>query len=331
MSATISIALAAYNGERYLREQLDSLAVQTRLPDELVVSDDRSTDGTRQVVESFASRAPFPVRLVTNAGKQSHVDNTQNAVMHCTSHYVAKCDQDDVWKPNKVARVAEVFERDPSVVLVQHSAVLVDQDLRPLNAYRPRYPRDEVFEWLRSDPGATAPGIAQTFARWLVTVCAFEGRPMSLTQPYELDHDEWIPFIGFALGRVAQIKDPLLLYRRHGANVSHDPVARSAAEHLKGGDRGQYLAIAANFRARSDYLRKQKKGCRRTDQFLEGSAVYFERLARRWALRAAARDGARRRRLYSITKLALAGGYRPRTHGGLGARSLAKDMVISVR
>lgn len=71
----LSVALCTYNGERFLREQLDSIATQTRPPVELVVSDDRSTDGTRQLVESFATAAPFPVRLRFN---DVNVGSTRN-------------------------------------------------------------------------------------------------------------------------------------------------------------------------------------------------------------------------------------------------------------
>ena len=78
--AKISIALCTYNGEQFLREQLESFTCQRRLPDELIVSDDRSTDGTVSIVERFASQAPFPVALVVNDENLGSTRNFEKAI-----------------------------------------------------------------------------------------------------------------------------------------------------------------------------------------------------------------------------------------------------------
>ncbi|MGI4744834.1 MAG: glycosyltransferase, partial [Janthinobacterium lividum] len=86
---SISIAMATYNGARYLRQQLDSLARQTYLPAELVVTDDMSTDGTEAVVMEFAATAPFPVRFFRNEQRLGYRHNFTRAVSYCTSDLIA--------------------------------------------------------------------------------------------------------------------------------------------------------------------------------------------------------------------------------------------------
>src|ERR1039458_10236882 len=80
----LSVAMAVYNGARYLAEQLDSIARQSRAPDELVISDNHSTDGTTKIVEAFASSAPFPVRLHVNEANLGISKNFEQAIRLCS-------------------------------------------------------------------------------------------------------------------------------------------------------------------------------------------------------------------------------------------------------
>src|SRR6476620_5065531 len=121
--AGISIALATYNGEKYLPAQLQSLARQTRLPTELVVFDDCSTDRTIDIINDFVSRAPFPVRVARNESRLGFVNNFMRAAQACQADLVAFCDQDDVWEPHKLAVMEPVFD-DPDVLLAYHNATL---------------------------------------------------------------------------------------------------------------------------------------------------------------------------------------------------------------
>ena len=91
--ATVSIALATWNGARFLRDQLASYECQTILPTELVVSDDGSTDRTLEILAEFARSATFPVR---SGERLAFVDNFFRAANACTSQFIAFSDQDDV-------------------------------------------------------------------------------------------------------------------------------------------------------------------------------------------------------------------------------------------
>ena len=111
----ISIAMATYNGARFLPEQLDSFSRQTRLPDELVVSDDGSQDETVAILEEFRARAPFVVRIVHNSERGGHAQNFGFALSHCTGDLISISDQDDVWKPEKIAWVDAIASHFPLV------------------------------------------------------------------------------------------------------------------------------------------------------------------------------------------------------------------------
>ena len=101
--SSISIALATYNGSRYIREQLDSIALQTRLPDELIISDDASTDDTLDIARDFARHVPFPVKIYKNQERLGSTRNFEIAILYCSGNLISLCDQDDIWYPNKLA------------------------------------------------------------------------------------------------------------------------------------------------------------------------------------------------------------------------------------
>lgn len=106
---TLSVVIATYNGEKFLREQLVSVLAQTLLPDEIIVSDDGSTDGTWAILEEYRSKYPKLIRLYANKGQHGPHENFKHAFQYVTCDLVAPCDQDDIWLPEKLERsVAEI-------------------------------------------------------------------------------------------------------------------------------------------------------------------------------------------------------------------------------
>lgn len=128
----ISVALCTYNGERFLRQQLASMADQDRPPDEVVVCDDGSTDETVSILEDFAANGHFPVRIHRNAQNLGSTKNFERAIGLCEGDVIATADQDDRWLPRKLAAIAEIFEKSPDVGLVFSNAELIDEDDRPI-------------------------------------------------------------------------------------------------------------------------------------------------------------------------------------------------------
>ena len=128
----ISIALCTYNGEKFLQAQLDSIEQQTLLPDELVVCDDCSSDGTIDILEKFRKRASFPVHIHPNKINLGSTQNFEKTIRLCTGDIIALSDQDDVWRPNKLERLKDALQANPDAGYVFSDAELVDEHLLPL-------------------------------------------------------------------------------------------------------------------------------------------------------------------------------------------------------
>jgi glycosyltransferase involved in cell wall biosynthesis len=125
----LSVAMAC-NGERFLGQQLLSIARQIRLPDEMVVGDDVSNDGIIAILERFAMNAPFPVRIYRNIKPLGYGDNFLKAASLCDGDLISFSDQIDVWLANKLANSLSFFDDD--VLLSVHSGAAVDEQLQPL-------------------------------------------------------------------------------------------------------------------------------------------------------------------------------------------------------
>src|SRR5258708_7526568 len=126
----ISVALCTYNGERFLPEQLASIAKQTRLPDELVVCDDHSMDRTVAIVQEFAAAASYPVRVFENKSNLGFAANFERAIRLCDGDLIALCDQDDIWYPHRLDCSEQEFIAHPHAGLVFSDADLVDEHNR---------------------------------------------------------------------------------------------------------------------------------------------------------------------------------------------------------
>ena len=213
---SLSIAMCTYNGARYVREQLESIAAQTRQPDELVVCDDRSTDQTVEIVQAFASRASFPVRVYVNDENLRSTKNFERAISLCTSDIIALADQDDVWHSEKLERIEQMLSRASQVGAVFTDAELVDAALRPLGRFLWR-----TVGFTRKERASICNGRAfEILLRYNVVTGATlafraEYKPLIVPIPENWVHDGWIALLIGAVARVAIIEKPLVLYRQH--------------------------------------------------------------------------------------------------------------------
>jgi glycosyltransferase involved in cell wall biosynthesis len=216
----LSIAMCTYFGERFLGEQLESISAQTRLPDELVICDDGSTDGTRQIIEEYAARAPFQVRVVVNPKNVGPAANFGGAISLCGGEIIALSDQDDVWHPQKLERVLDKFSREPDAGGVFTDAEAVDEQTQSLG-YR---------IWAASSTRLGARELAMfneghaldvLLKRNVVTgaTLAFRGSLKNLILPIPgfecMLHDCWIALLIGAASKLAFIDEPLIKYRCH--------------------------------------------------------------------------------------------------------------------
>jgi glycosyltransferase involved in cell wall biosynthesis len=216
---TLSIALATYNGERYIAEQLDSIARQTRLPDELVIFDDLSMDATPTIVQDFARRAPFNVRFQRNSQRLGSTRNFETAIHACRGDIIFLCDQDDVWYPNKIALIEEQFINDPGTGAVFTDADVVDQELYPFGEGLWKAVRFRSKEQAQVAAGDAFSVLLKHFVVTGATM-AFRSTYLKLVLPIPDGwvHDAWIALLIGAASSVVALPTPLIAYRQHGAN-----------------------------------------------------------------------------------------------------------------
>jgi len=221
--------MATFNGEKYIHAQLESLAAQTMLPLELVVTDDGSSDRTLEIVEEFKKNSKFSVQILRNEKRLGYEENFLKAATLCSGEFVAYSDQDDVWFPNKLARCCEAFS-DPSVMLCIHSAETLYPDSRTGHRH-PDFLKTETLTLDRNNPLMSYSGFALVFRRFLLDLCDNSMRPRTVHSlggpPMLMNHDEWVWFLGCSLGSVAQLSDSLAFYRQHASNTHGAPKKRT--------------------------------------------------------------------------------------------------------
>ena len=204
----VSVALASYNGARFIEEQLRSLAAQTLLPDELIVTDDGSEDQTVDIVLDFARTAPFDVKIFRNPKQLGYGHNFGNALARCKGEIIFLCDQDDFWFPQKIKTIIDLSRAMPDKQLFMNNSIITDIFLQPTvftkldQAVASGHLRDSF-----------AQGCCMAIRRQLLEVC----QPMPIRV---LLHDVWISHISEAFSAKHVIDEPLQYYRRHDKNAS---------------------------------------------------------------------------------------------------------------
>jgi glycosyltransferase involved in cell wall biosynthesis len=214
----LSVALCTYNGARFLAKQLESIAAQTTLPEELVICDDCSSDDTVDIIREFKAAAPFPVYLSVNDSRLGSTKNFEKAISLCQFEIIALCDQDDVWHPQKLSRMAEVFHRDNRIGAVFSDAELIDENSQCLGSTLWSSNLFNIREQKKFESGG---GLEVLLKHTLVTgaTMAFRSRFRSLVLPIpsEQIHDLWITMLIASVQHLAPLRHALIRYRRHEA------------------------------------------------------------------------------------------------------------------
>ena len=129
---TTSVALCTYNGERYIREQLESILNQTLKVDEIVVCDDGSADCTLQIIDAIASVTDITIHVYRNETPLRPARNFQKAINLCSGDIIILSDQDDVWMPQKVETIIHYFDSNSGCQVVYTDANLIDSNGQPI-------------------------------------------------------------------------------------------------------------------------------------------------------------------------------------------------------
>lgn len=235
-SMLVRILLASYQGEAYLRQQLDSLLTQDYDAVEIVVSDDGSRDASPQILEEYAQA--WPGRVIHHRSGR-RFGSSQAHFLYLLRQfgdapYVMFCDQDDVWHPDKVSRTLREMQRlcpDPAVPALVHTDLrVVDQDLREI---APSFLRFSALDGSRI-------ALNQLLVQNVVTGCTvMVNRALvqrfcgAAETPDVLMHDWYLALLAAACGRIGYLDEATIDYRQHGGNVVGAKNARSPAYLLK--------------------------------------------------------------------------------------------------
>lgn len=203
----ISIAMATYNGSKYLQEQLESFANQTRYPDELVITDDCSSDNTLQIIELFNKKSPFEIRCYKNDKNLGYIKSFNKALSLCKGDLVFLSDQDDVWFSNKIKRMEEVALNSNAMAWM-NDAILTDSKLTNMKFTKIGQTRS----------------LGLSDSAFVIGCCAaFRKKFLDLALPIPKDyqgHDNWLLEIAAGIGRKQIVKEALQYHRLHDSNQS---------------------------------------------------------------------------------------------------------------
>jgi glycosyltransferase involved in cell wall biosynthesis len=202
--ALVSIALCTYNGEAYLREQLDSIVNQSYSPIELIAVDDCSSDNTLSILKEYAAKYPF-IKVSVNPENLGYIKNFEKALQLCSGDFIALSDQDDIWDLQKIEKQVKAISNN---LLVYHNSEFIDQNGRSLhrkmsdimNLYRGDQP--EAFLFFNCISGHSV-------------LMRKELRDELLPFPNAYFHDWWMGYVATNLGSIDFIDETLVKYRQH--------------------------------------------------------------------------------------------------------------------
>jgi glycosyltransferase involved in cell wall biosynthesis len=211
----LTVVMATCEGERFVDQQLDSIVRQLGPADEVVVSDDASTDATVDIIRAMGDSR---VRVLINPARVGYLRNFGRALAEARGTHIFFSDQDDVWLPEKVSTLTAALERSACVA---SDAVVVDEQLQVLS---PSY-----FA-LRRAQSFSALGILLRPPIVGATMACEAGYLRKLLPfPAGVPHDFWITFNAALDGALETVRQPLILYRRHTAAVSLSATGRKRA------------------------------------------------------------------------------------------------------
>lgn len=326
--------MATYNGARFIREQLDSLNRQTKLPCELVVTDDNSTDETLAIIEEFSKTAKFPVHIHKNPERLGFKANFMKACGLCAGDYIALCDQDDVWRAHKLETVMHSF--GPDVLLVYSNAIITDEKLTRTGTMRHNAPKKYLNPPQTLQPWMYNAGLTCVYHHSLVEYNDLWEKSVSFTYDNEREaHDQWLYFLASTLGTIIYLPEELLYYRQHGKNTFgwkktghwRDSWNRFISPGI---DDLERHALSAQRRAQALFaILDREYGPKRP--LIERAAIRYNLLAQSYRKRVDFyRTGNPASRLFKLLQMVISGVYRPKSALGAGYLGIIRDFVRGV-
>ncbi len=234
---SVSVALAVYNGEKYLKELLSSLEKQTNKPTELVVLDDCSSDNSLKIIRTFPFS--FEVRIFSNERNRGPVYTFKKLLDLCKGNYIAFCDQDDIWLPEKlevsISSLKKINSSKSAVVFTDLSVIDENGKILQNSFWKQMAIKPEKFSLTDILFGNIITGCTAIINRSMAS--QFQKMPLDIMM-----HDHWIALIAYSFGKFAFIDQPTVMYRSHLNNVT----SKEKSSLLK--------ILHSDFKQRSSYL-----------------------------------------------------------------------------
>ncbi|MBT3385104.1 MAG: glycosyltransferase family 2 protein [Prolixibacteraceae bacterium] len=206
MNISFSVCIPTYNGVKYIHKQLESILAQLSKNDEIIISDDHSTDDTIQIIEAFNDDR---IRIIKNKKEQGVVNNMENALNHAKGDYIFMADQDDIWYKDKIAEMLPFLEKYDLVI---SDATVIDKNdtlMHPSFFVVNKSSRGLLRNWYRNS--------------FLGCCMAFNRKVLNYVIPFPTGiamHDIWIGLNIALRGDYYFLQKPLIHYRRHENNAS---------------------------------------------------------------------------------------------------------------
>lgn len=203
----VSVAMATYNGEKYIKEQIETILNNLDDKDELVISDDGSSDMTIEIINKINDK-----RITLLEGPRKGLKkNFENAIKNTTGDVIFLSDQDDIWMENKVEKVLECFNNN-NYILIQHDAVVVDEN-------------DKVIYESFAEHRKVKTGVIKNLIKNSYHGCCIAFRKELIKEILPIPdniylHDEWIGIVAELNGKTYFLNEKLIKYRRHSENTS---------------------------------------------------------------------------------------------------------------
>lgn len=217
-AANISVVMATFNGEHFLRKQLDSILQQTLAPKEIIIVDDCSQDGTVAILKEYAANFSS-IRFVSNEENLGYIGNFEKGMMMAQGNLIALSDQDDIWVLNKLEKL---FQGLGDHLLIYSDSELIDENDAPLHKKMSDIKNQIAYNnCLMYTIGAWAPGHTFLFRKELLDRC--------IPFPTIVTHDFWIGFVATCYSPIQYLSEPLVQYRQHNFNaIGADTLAKKA-------------------------------------------------------------------------------------------------------
>ncbi|SMC55191.1 glycosyltransferase family 2 protein [Chryseobacterium sp. YR221] len=271
-----SVALCTYNGEKYLKYQLDSILNQTVQIDEIIICDDGSTDSTISILNSYQEQYPGIFKIYTNENNLRSVKNFEKAISLCNNEFIFLSDQDDIWVDHKVKVHLDYFENHQNINVIATNGYCITDSGERKEMYSfwdlpaiakstdKNFSIKETLSKVTNIATGASMSLRKSFLKEIIPIPDSEG----------LHHDEWIAFIAAQKDSFVMLDEKLFYYRIHKhqqiGGVFFDKNERSLL-FLK-----RTFGLIQDFKGLSKYIKRLTSSYKKNQLYLESQPHHHE-------------------------------------------------------